>query len=99
MEIVYSKNLTKKMQDEKAIAKNYGALKSRILLCLSVLIAAGSLGDVPNVLPTRRHKLIGKADVWALDLSANWRMLIKALDGNDPASTTKVEVIGIEDYH
>lgn len=83
----------------KGQAKDYGALKSRILLSLSVLIAADSLGDVPNVPPTRRHKLTRKDDIWALDLSANWRMLIKALNGVDPASTTKVEIMGIEDYH
>lgn len=99
MEIVYSKNLAKKMQDEKSIAKNYGVLKSKILFCLSVLLASNNLENVPNVPPTRRHKLVGKDDVWALDLSANWRMLIRAVDGNEPSSITKIEIIGIEDYH
>lgn len=99
MEIQYSRAMQRRLKDEKTIAKHFGNLKDKILFCLSVLLASDCLDQVPNVPPTRRHKLAGVANCWALDLSANWRMIISGVDGQNPSNITVIEILGIEDYH
>ena len=91
--------MQKRLKDEKTIARNYGQLAKRIILSISVLIAADHLGDVPNVPPTRRHKLEGEEKHWAMDLSANWRMIIEALDGKEVEEISEVKIVRVEDYH
>ena len=91
--------MQKRLKDEKTIARNYGQLAKRIILSISVLIAADHLGDVPNVPPTRRHKLEGEENHWAMDLSANWRMIIEALDGKEVEEISEVKIVRVEDYH
>ena len=99
MEVKYSRAMQRKLKDEKTIARYYGELKGKILFCISVLLASDCLEQVPNVPPTRRHKLVGQTNCWALDLSANWRMIVNGIDGQIPSSITVIEIIDIEDYH
>ena len=99
MKIQYSRDLQKKMKDEKTIARNYGKLANRISLSLSVLTVADCLEDVPNVPPTRRHRLEGEQNHWAIDLSANWRMIIEGLDGDEPSNISEIRIVRVEDYH
>ena len=99
MKIQYSRDMLKKMKDEKTIARYYGKLAGRIVLSLSVLNVADCLEDVPNVPPTRRHKLEGEPNHWAIDLSANWRMIIEGLDGDEPSSISEIKIVRVEDYH
>jgi len=99
MKIQYSKELQKTLKDEKTIKRNYGNFSNRILMCISVLMFADTLATVPNVPPTRRHKLVNEVNKWALDVSPNWRMTIEGIDGNDPSSITEVKIVTIEDYH
>ena len=99
MKVQYSRDMQKKMKDEKTIARNYGKLANRISLSLSVLTVADCLEDVPNVPPTRRHKLEGEQNHWAIDLSANWRMIIEGLDGDEPSSISEIRIVRVEDYH
>lgn len=99
MEIIYSNSVRSKMKDKRSLVRNYGALSDRIWGSLSLLMVASNLADVPNVPPTRRHKLTAREGCWALDLSPNWRMIIRALSGNEPENITKVEIISVEDYH
>ena len=99
MKIQYSREMQKTLKDEKTIVRNYGKLTKKIIFNLSVLTAADRLGDVPNTSPTRRHKLQGEEILWAIDLSANWRMIIEALDGVEPDDITEVRIDRIEDYH
>lgn len=99
MDIEYSNDLRKKLKDEKTIKKNYPAMKDRIEFTLSVLASADHLSDVPNVPPTRRHKLSSSGMVWALDLSRNYRLLLEALDGDVPQNISRIKLLEIEDYH
>ena len=97
MIISYSNNVKKKFKDKKSIKKDYGELSGSIIFVLSVLIGADNLSQVPNVPPTRRHKLSN--GFWAVDLNRNWRLLIRPVDGNEPDSITAIEIIDIVDYH
>ena len=97
MKVKYSNSVKKYLKDEKSIQKKYGQISDMIRTCLSVLMEVDSLNEVPNVPPTRRHKL--DSNDWALDLSANWRMVIKALHGTIPEDIDEVEVVSIVDYH
>jgi len=97
MELEYSNKMHKCLKDDKTMRKNYGNLFEKIKVCLSVLEGADTLELVPNTPPTRRHKLTNGN--WAVDLSPNWRLIIKPLQGEEPITIRKVEIIDIEDYH
>ena len=71
-------------------------MSDSIELCISVLLTVDNLAQVPNVPPTRRHKL---QDTWALDISKNWRMVIRPLAGDAPENIEAVEIVDILDYH
>lgn len=34
-----------------------------------------------------------------MDLSANWRMIIEALDGKEVEEISEVKIVRVEDYH
>ena len=97
MRIEYSNRISKYIKDESTIIKFYGKLSRSIIVCISVLIAADYLSDVPNVPPTRRHKL--NDGTWAIDVSKNWRMIVRPLNGNVPSNIDAIEIVSIEDYH
>lgn len=99
MEIVLSNALRKKLKDERTIKKNYPQLKERITFTLSVLAGADNLSLVPNIPPTRRHKLESSEMLWAIDLSRNYRLVVKALNGDEPENINHIELLRIEDYH
>lgn len=101
MQIKIPKKLQKQMENENAIRKYYGKLADKIILCLSVLLGANSLDDVPNTPPTRRHKLLGAyKECWGIDLSSNWRMVIRPAQFDaDISKIIEVEIIDIVDYH
>jgi len=99
MNVLYSNNVKSKMKDERSLKRYYGRLADKIWLHISSLMVVEHLSDIPNVPPTRRHKLKGRDDCWALDLSGNWRLLIRALDGIEPENITSVEIESVEDYH
>ncbi len=54
-----------------------------------------NLSLVPNAPPTLRHKLSGKyKGMFGISLSANYRMIIKPLNGDDDLmSITMIEII------
>lgn len=97
MEIKFSNKISKYLKDEKTIKKYYGKISRNIIVSLSVLKHADYLSQVPNVPPTRRHKL--NNEKWAVDVSANWRLVFKPLNGTDLDDIDSIEIVDIEDYH
>lgn len=102
MIIHYSNKLVKQLEDSKSIKRAYGEkLGTRIQTVISILYAANCLADVPNLPPTRRHKLSENyADCWAIDVSKNFRLIIKSnVKDLDPRNVTDVTILDICDYH
>lgn len=96
MEVRYSKSMEKKL---KNVQKSFGSMSKRVQLLISILRVAENLEEVPTSPPARRHKLQNLENHWALDVSANWRMIIRGIDGTEPSAIEIVEVTSIEDYH
>jgi plasmid maintenance system killer protein len=101
MHIELSSKMEKFISTDSDRAKHFGKLAKNIRFCLSVMCGADSLEEVPNVPPTRRHKLKGLyAGCWGLDLGKSWRMIIRP---NPPETAPKnvksIVVIDIVDYH
>lgn len=101
MKIIITKKLSKNLKDTKSIKAAYGKLFSRIEVALSVLKVADNLAEVPNVPPTRRHKLTGNYQgCWAVDLDKSYRMIIKPItDDEEISKITEIEITDIVDYH
>ena len=97
MEVKYSNKISKTLKDENTIKRCYGKLSKNIVTCISVLNFADNLGQVPNVPPTRRHKL--STGNWAIDLSANYRLIVRPLKGENLDEIDSIEIVNIEDYH
>ena len=104
-----SKKLEKLLSDEAQIRRAFGERGRRLMLRLDLLRAASCLADVPHTPPTRRHALSGKwAGHYAVDITANWRLIFRPLEASSPAdpggaadlaTITAIEVVAIEDYH
>jgi len=101
MQLSISLKLKKSFASEETLKKNYGKLFKRIILCTSILLGADTLQDVPNVPPTRRHKLSGfYQDCWGIDLGKNWRMVLRPLPPCEILNKIKnIEIVDIVDYH
>jgi len=101
MNIEIDPKLAKIIDDDRKLKRSYGKLAKKIKLTISILKVASNLEEVPNCPPTRRHKLQREyKNCWAVDLSANYRLIIKAnSDSDDLSKITDITVIGIEDYH
>lgn len=97
MQIKYSNKTDKYLKDEQSINRKYGKFSKNIMVCLSILVVADNLEMVPNEPPLRRHKLSNGN--WAIDISKNWRMVIRPIDGTEPREIKTVEIVDIEDYH
>lgn len=101
MKITISKKIDKKIEDQKALKTYFGKLANRIEMVLSILRFVDNLGEVPNVPPTRRHKLVCNYDgCWALDIDKNRRMIIKPIVESDILEEIdELEIVDIVDYH
>lgn len=101
MKVSVSNKLSKYLKDSKSIKSAYGNISGRIETALSVLGVADNLEEVPNVPPTRRHKLTGNYQgCWAIDLDKSYRMIIKpTMAEEDVSKITSIEIIDIVDYH
>ena len=91
--------MKKSFFDFKSLQRKYGDRADRIATVFSILKEASYLCEVPNVPPTRRHKLQGNDKLWALDISKNYRMIIRAIDGDVPEEISAISIEGIVDYH
>ena len=96
-----SKKVERSFIDQQSLKADYGRLADRIEMVLSVLRLADNLYEVPNVPPTRRHKLTGNFQgCWALDIDKNRRMIVKPnVDSDDLKRINELEILEIVDYH
>ena len=101
MKITISKKVDKKFKDQRALKAYFGKLADRIEMVISILRFVDNLGEVPNVPPTRRHKLIGNYDgCWALDIDKSRRMIIKPIvESNILEEIDELEIVDVVDYH
>ena len=102
MKISYDNKIKKKLVDNATIKKSYGKLADKIIIRLSLLMAANSLDDIPNLPPTRRHKLIGDyANCWGIEIEKNWRIVVKPNSPNltNPEDIKEIIIVDIVDYH
>ena len=101
MELFYSNKLSKKLKSDSTIVRQFGKAADNVILCISILEGADNLKLVPNVPPTRRHKLSGNLKgYWAIDVTKNYRLIFKPMD--DEEDLEKIEKIFLEDivdYH
>jgi plasmid maintenance system killer protein len=102
MVIKFGTKLKCDLNDMHDLKKEYGAkMASNIKFVVSVLNDSSTLDKVPNVPPTRRHKLVGNLKgYWAIDLTQNQRMLIRSLSNeDDPSRIDEIIIVDIGDYH
>lgn len=102
MIIKYSNNkIEKTLTNPALLKKEYGKLSESIKVVLSILQFADNLDEVPNVPPTKRHKLSGKyLGCWGISISKNWRVIIKPdFQTNDLKDIKEIIIIEIVDYH
>ena len=102
MDLSASNQLSKILDNESKMKKLYGDRAARNLIAaVSVLKAASTLADVPNVPPTRRHKLSGiLREIRAINVTQSLRLLIKPIDGEtEPHKIRRIELIEVTNYH
>lgn len=101
MKISYSnKKLEKQLTNPGFRKKTYGKLATNIFIRLSELTVADTLDDISPNPPPRRHKMTGEKATWSLDVSRNYRMWIRSVNGaEDPLEVNEVEIIDIIDDH
>ena len=102
MKYTIANKLKEAFKSERELNATYGKeLARNILKRISVLECANSLAMVPDVPPTRRHKLTGKfKGCWGIDISKNYRLIIKPIVETENLSEIKeVDIIDIVDYH
>lgn len=104
MEIEFAgARMKKDLSNRRRIAKQYGHIHTSLENRLSELWAANSLGDITSEPPPRRHKLTGdRAGCWGINVSKNWRIVLRPIGDYDPDdlyTITRVKIISIEDYH
>ena len=102
MIITYDNKIKKKLENEHSIKKYYGKQSTRIITLISMLQVVTCLDDIPNVPPTRRHKLVNNyKNCWGIDVDKNWRMILVPVSNlsEDPKDVKEVIISDIVDYH
>lgn len=98
---MFSQETQKTLIDPRVRQRVYGKLSGNIGFVLDVLQAAMNLGQVPNTPPTSRHKLNGgEKYCWAISVSKNYRLIVRAIHPNDDLTKiTAIRILRIVDYH
>jgi len=104
MKVSYdSKKLEKILTNERLIKKHYSNFYIKLLNRLSEIKAAKNLNDIPHFPPPRRHKLTQNfSDCWGIDVSKNFRIILKPdcdYDEYDLTTIDSIMIVSIEDYH
>lgn len=98
-----SKKMEKILTDQRLMRRMYNPLHKNIGNRLSELRAANHLGEIPTCPPPKRHKLSGGLDGhWGINISKNYRIIIKPVgkfDPNELSTIVEIEIVSIEDYH
>jgi proteic killer suppression protein len=100
VQITYeNKKIEKLLSTTASIKINFGKFAQPIRNRLSELQAVETLDDISPFPPPCRHKLEGEEHTWALNVSKNWRLIIRSTGEDDPKKVKEVIVSRIEDYH
>lgn len=110
MEIHYDSNkLKKQLTDPVGLIKSYGSMAQKIKLRLHQMENSPTLATLLSIPGAKCHPLKGDmTGEWAVEVSGNYRMLFrldhKPIPKNENNSIntdliTKIEILGIEDYH
>lgn len=104
MQVSYATTkLEKILTNERMIKKQYTAFYKKIINRMSEIRAANNLDEIPHVPPPRRHKLEGEYnDCWGIDISKNFRILLRPVgdwDESDLKTISEIMILSIEDYH
>lgn len=104
LEISFSnRKLEKILTNERLIKREYSSLYRNIINRLSELKVANNLSEIPHVPPPRRHKLEGEyLGCWGIDISKNYRMIIKPTEEfsvEELRLITDITILEIGDYH
>lgn len=87
--------------DEREMRKKREDVAKKLKLRINALRTAERIGDLTTIDPLGNwHSLTGDLDgLWAGKLSANFRLLIRPEDAEDPKTAVTVTAIKIDDYH
>jgi len=110
MEIEFKKSkLRKQCSEASEIKRAFGVNAKRVSSRLDEITSSPSLAVLLQIPAANCHPLTGnKAGVWALDVSANFRLLFEIAHDSIPIKEdgsinieliTKIKIIEIEDYH
>ena len=105
-----TQKLTKILNSEKLLHKEYGAENARIIIRrMMVLRTAPTLENVSHRHPERRHELKGTTKgKFTVDLKQPYRLIFKPNHrplpkkddgGIDIKRVTAITILGVEDYH
>lgn len=104
LQLFYSSNsLEKILTNQRLIKRYYTKFHQKLSNRLSELRTVQNLAEISNDPPPRRHKLSREySDCWGIDISRNFRIIIKPVGNfnmDDLTSINKIEIIDLEDYH
>ncbi|MGW5228649.1 type II toxin-antitoxin system RelE/ParE family toxin [Nocardia niigatensis] len=102
MDVFYEDRKFEKLcTDEREMQKKRGDVARWLKRRIKALETAKSIGELSTHDPLGYwHQLTGDLDgLWAGRLSANWRLLVRPEDSDDPCCAVTVTVIEIADYH
>ncbi len=103
MKISYAnKKLESILTNERLIKKEYTAFYKKVISRMSELRTANNLDEISHAPPPRRHKLEGEFECWGIDVSKNYRIVLKPSGDwkeSDLRTICNVEILTIEDYH
>jgi plasmid maintenance system killer protein len=110
MTITYKKNkLEKQLCNASEIKKNFGVNAKRVASRLDDIASSPTLAVLKRIPAANCHALSGeRAGQWALDVSANFRMIFEIADDPipttesgvpDPNAVTSICIIEIANYH
>jgi plasmid maintenance system killer protein len=109
MEIAYSNRVKKKLSSASEIKKAYGTMAKKVQNRLDEIKASPNLKVLMQIPAANCHALSGNKDgEWALDISANHRMIFEI--DHDPVpkkdngeietvEVTDVKILDTTDYH
>lgn len=102
MEVRFAdKSLEKILNNERLIKKHFNQLANKIMMRMSEFKAAKDLSEITHLPPPRRHKLEGYENVFAVDVSKNFRIKFKSVDSKiiELKEIKEIIILAIEDYH
>lgn len=93
--------LEKILTNDRLLRKRYGNLTNKIMARLTDLRTAENLKEITHLPPPRRHKLSGHKNLFAVDVSGNYRIIFSSIDENiiELEEIDEIIILDIVDYH